>query len=82
MKNKWDYSTLADAYLKRPDYAYAAIDAMLSIASAEKNGEFCDVGAGRSHATLNRKAGATFYDAFAVIETDLQSLGEPSIQIS
>ena len=29
MKTEWDYTTLADAYLKRPDYADAAIDAML-----------------------------------------------------
>jgi ubiquinone/menaquinone biosynthesis C-methylase UbiE len=52
MKTEWDYSTLADAYLKRPDYAEAAIDVMLSIAGAEKNGKFCDVGAGVAHLTL------------------------------
>lgn len=52
MKTEWDYSTLADAYLKRPDYADAAIDAMLSIAGAEKADKFCDVGAGVAHLTL------------------------------
>lgn len=36
MKTEWDYTTLADAYLKRPDYADAAIDAMLSIAGVRK----------------------------------------------
>jgi len=52
MKTEWDYSTLADAYLKRPDYADAAIDAMLSIAGAERGDAFCDVGAGVAHLTL------------------------------
>ena len=52
MKTEWDYSTLADAYLKRPDYADAAIDAMLSISGAEKRDKFCDVGAGVAHLTL------------------------------
>ncbi|WP_409315902.1 class I SAM-dependent methyltransferase [Pseudomonas sp. KCJK9016] len=52
MKTEWDYTTLADAYLKRPDYADAAIDAMLSIAGAEQGDNFCDVGAGVAHLTL------------------------------
>jgi len=52
MKTEWDYTKLADAYLKRPDYADAAIDAMLSIAGAEKGDTFCDVGAGVAHLTL------------------------------
>lgn len=52
MKTEWDYTTLADAYLKRPDYADAAIDAMLSIAGAKKGDKFCDVGAGVAHLTL------------------------------
>ena len=52
MKTEWDYTTLADAYLKRPDYSDAAIDAMLSIAGAKKGYKFCDVGAGVAHLTL------------------------------
>ena len=52
MKTEWDYTTLADAYLQRPDYSDAAIDAMLSIAGAEKKDKFCDVGAGVAHLTL------------------------------
>ncbi len=52
MKTEWDYTTLADAYLKRPDYADAAIDAMLAVAGAEKGDKFCDVGAGVAHLTL------------------------------
>ncbi len=52
MKTKWNYTTLADAYLKRPDYDSAAIDATLSIADAKKGDKFCDVGAGVAHLTL------------------------------
>jgi len=52
MKTEWDYTILADAYLKRPDYADAAIDAMLAVSGAEKGYKFCDVGAGVAHLTL------------------------------
>ncbi len=52
MRTEWDYTTLADAYLKRPDYADAAIDAMLSIAGLEEGDHVCDVGAGVAHLTL------------------------------
>lgn len=51
MKTEWNYTALADAYLKRPDYSEAAIDAMLSIAGAQKGDKFCDVGAGVAHLT-------------------------------
>lgn len=51
MKTEWDYSQLADAYLKRPDYSDAAVNAMLAIAGA-KTGAVCDVGAGVAHLTL------------------------------
>lgn len=52
MKTEWDYTTLADAYLKRPDYADAAVDAMLSIARVAGGDKVCDVGAGVAHLTL------------------------------
>jgi ubiquinone/menaquinone biosynthesis C-methylase UbiE len=52
MKTEWDYTTLADAYLKRPDYSDAAVDAMLAITNAKKKDKFCDVGAGVAHLTL------------------------------
>lgn len=52
MKTEWDYTSLADAYLKRPDYSDAAIDAMLAIMGAEKGQHVCDVGAGVAHLTL------------------------------
>ncbi len=52
MKTAWDYTSLADAYLKRADYADAAIDAMLSVAGIEEGDPVCDVGAGVAHLTL------------------------------
>lgn len=52
MKTEWDYTTLADAYLKRPDYSNAAVDAMLTLANATEGDAFCDVGAGVAHLTL------------------------------
>jgi ubiquinone/menaquinone biosynthesis C-methylase UbiE len=52
MKTKWDYTALANAYLKRPDYAHVAIDAMLAIMGARKGDKICDVGAGLGHLTL------------------------------
>ena len=52
MKTEWDYSALAEAYLERPDYADAAIDAMLAVARVEKPQKVCDVGAGVAHLTL------------------------------
>ncbi len=51
MKTEWDYSNLADAYLKRPDYADPAIHAMLAITGVQK-GKVCDIGAGVAHLTL------------------------------
>ena len=52
MKTDWDYTSLADAYLKRPDYANAAIDATLAVARADSGARICDVGAGVAHLTL------------------------------
>ena len=55
MKTEWDYTELAKAYLKRPDYAVEAIDRMLEIANVHKGGTeelVCDVGAGAAHLTL------------------------------
>ena len=43
MKTEWDYTSLADAYLRRPDYANAAIDAMRTngIKRTEKLANVC-----------------------------------------
>ena len=52
MKTEWDYTALADAYLKRPDYAPAAIDAMLAVMGIGRGDRVCDIGAGVAHLTL------------------------------
>ncbi|WP_377293671.1 class I SAM-dependent methyltransferase [Rhizobium sp. SG2393] len=52
MKTEWDYTSLADAYLQRPDYADAAIDALLKVAQIAPGQAACDVGAGVAHLTL------------------------------
>lgn len=52
MKTEWDYSDLAAAYLKRPDYADSAIDAMLRVAGISEGQMACDVGAGVAHLTI------------------------------
>ncbi len=43
---------VGDAYLQRPDYAGAAIDALLKVAEVERGDAVCDVGAGVAHLTL------------------------------
>lgn len=52
MKTKWDYTTLAKAYLKRPDYSDSAIDKMVETAQLKARDKVCDVGAGVAHLTL------------------------------
>ncbi len=55
MKTEWDYTELAAAYVKRPNYAVKAIDKMLNIAGLDNDrggGIICDVGAGAAHLTI------------------------------
>jgi ubiquinone/menaquinone biosynthesis C-methylase UbiE len=52
LKTQWDYTSLADAYLNRPDYSNLAIDAILSIAGIRGKSKVCDVGAGVAHLTI------------------------------
>ena len=74
MKTEWDYTSLAGAYVKRPNYAESAIDAMLSIAGSEKGYKICDVGAGVAHLTLILAARGL--DVVAVEPNDaMRSLG-------
>ena len=62
MKTEWDYTDLADAYLKRPDYAQDAIDKMLKTANVVKGSMVCDVGAGAAHLTIKlAEAGLIVY---------------------
>lgn len=52
MKTEWDYTNLADAYLRRPEYAPSAISDMLAAAGVKPGDAACDVGAGAAHLTL------------------------------
>lgn len=52
MKTEWDYTTLADAYLDRPDYASEALDKIVAKAGLKAGDRVCDVGAGVAHLTL------------------------------
>ncbi|MFT5429433.1 MAG: ubiquinone/menaquinone biosynthesis C-methylase UbiE [Myxococcota bacterium] len=52
MKTAWDYTSLADAYLKRPDYATEAIDELCALAGVSAGSDVADVGAGVAHLTL------------------------------
>lgn len=52
MKTEWDYTHLAKAYLKRPDYSQSAIDQLVQISGIEPDDDVCDVGAGVAHLTL------------------------------
>lgn len=52
MKTEWDYTELAEAYLKRPDYAQSAIEKMLETSRVKRGDMVCDVGAGAAHLTL------------------------------
>ncbi len=62
MKTEWDYTNLAEAYLKRPDYAQSAIDKMLQTANVKKGDMVCDVGAGVAHLTMKlAEAGLIVY---------------------
>ncbi|MDC3185837.1 methyltransferase domain-containing protein [bacterium] len=52
MKTKWDYTNLADAYLKRPNYSEEAINELISKTKIKDKSRACDVGAGVAHLTL------------------------------
>ncbi|MFN8391612.1 MAG: class I SAM-dependent methyltransferase [Bdellovibrionota bacterium] len=52
MKTEWDYTDLADAYLKRAPYSDQALDEMVRLASLDADSVICDVGAGTAHLTL------------------------------
>lgn len=52
MKTEWDYTELADAYLKRAPYSDQAIDELLAVTGVAAGAPVCDVGAGTAHLTL------------------------------
>lgn len=51
MKTEWDYTKLADAYVKRPDYAIEAIEKLIDVTGVKSGDMVCDVGAGAAHLT-------------------------------
>ena len=52
MKTNWDYTELAEAYLKRPQYSDQAIDQLMELSGVTRGDQVCDVGAGVAHLTL------------------------------
>lgn len=52
MKTEWDYTHLAAAYLKRPEYAPTALEKIFQIVGLNKGDLVCDIGAGVAHLTL------------------------------
>tara|TARA_Y100000294_G_scaffold174279_1_gene192030 strand:- start:134 stop:904 length:771 start_codon:yes stop_codon:yes gene_type:complete len=53
VKTNWDYSRLAYAYVKRPDYSSQAIEKIYDITNSKPGQKVCDVGAGVGHLTLH-----------------------------
>ena len=52
MKTKWDYTELADAYLKRPAYSPEALEEIFRITGVRQGDPVCDIGAGAAHLTI------------------------------
>lgn len=52
MRTDWDYSELADSYLKRPAYAEAALQGFLRVADIVPRMRACDIGAGTANLTV------------------------------
>lgn len=52
MHTTWDYTNLAQAYLKRPDYADKVVDDILETSEVGAGDSVCDVGAGVGHLTI------------------------------
>jgi ubiquinone/menaquinone biosynthesis C-methylase UbiE len=51
MKTQWDYTDLADAYIKRPDYSGEAINELFNLMGITQGQFACDIGAGVGHLT-------------------------------
>lgn len=65
MKTVWDYTELADSYLKRPEYAPVALEKLFKFTDLynnTNNKNACDVGAGVAHLTIElAKLGINVY---------------------
>ena len=51
MQTTWDYTSLAETYDKRPEYAPTAIDHIIKTAELKPGDRFCDIGAGTGKLT-------------------------------
>ena len=51
MKTEWNYSNLAESYVKRPQYSKLAIDALINNCKININDQVADIGAGVGHLT-------------------------------
>ena len=56
MKTEWDYSDLAEAYLKRPGYAPDGVAWVIAVVGAGTGDEVADVGAGVGHLGIDLAA--------------------------
>lgn len=52
MQTTWNYTKLANAYIKRPDYSFEAIDKMCNLMNISAQDKTCDIGAGAGHLTI------------------------------
>ena len=75
MKTAWDYTDLAQSYLKRPNYAPAAIKTLLKVVSPDGVTNACDVGAGVAHLTIEL---APFFKSIHAVEpnSEMRKLGK------
>lgn len=63
MKTDWDYTHLAKAYLKRPDYSEDALQSLFELSELSESSRVCDVGAGVAHLTLALARAGCLVDA-------------------
>lgn len=78
MKTEWDCTQLADACLKRPDYAPSALQRLFRIAGLRQGHRVCHIGAGVAHLPLPLAAFECRVDA---VKPNDASLGRESIAI-
>ena len=69
LETKWDYTDLAESYLKRPNYSPSAIRSLLKIVSQTNSMVACDIGAGVAHLTLEL---APFFKAIHAVEPNFE----------
>ncbi len=63
MKTEWDYTNLAAAYIKRPEYSPQALEQIYALCGVQAGQKVCDIGAGVAHLTLPLAAHGCLVDA-------------------